>query len=765
MNTILIISLLGDPMLPAASSDRTGGFNVDVNELITFLSDKQYQCLVITDMSYLFPVEHEIINDNIDLYRVSIMGADINNQQSLFAKVENIYSQITDILHKTGFKPVLIHSYYWLSGYIAGMLANSLSIPFVHSIVALAIDKEKSGAESDYSAQLASERTFLHHAKYVFAITGTEKKTALHEYHLHEDRVIVVGRDVDRSYLFPARNELGVARKFDASTKIYHTNSTLAETNWWNNGAFTYTGRLKREKGVHYIAQAWRLLRDQYGDLVPPLWIIGGDIEMIERMRDIVHRLIPDLLDYERNMQICWWGHLDSEAISGIYLKTIVFIAHSQYEAGGRVIIEAMSQKKPVIATPVGFAADFIHDWVNGFLVKFGDVEQLSKRMAHFVRQPILANTLGNSAKETIDRVRRSWNYYEQINAIYSKFISNHHSSFKISEDDTDDTGITDYFNLGMISTYPYAYNRFLRSDGIYMEYPRTFSIEKPSRVHNAIISQTDLNGSPRLQIRYYSELNKAKLWNSFVDTEVHLGSIRYDKALSSSFSPATVSVIESKREELQIEIPVLPIVEDRDIYFNHEMMIDLLYTFNRSTNLPGINNFKPISYLGTNSLSLNTMFNELLSQPILPTWPPKLVTLYKKESVFIRDVIDCLPDGTSIYGVNYGKSLAKNVVVSQNGTYLLLPSTGIYYGEIGYDIGLYLYDVLKSDAEFTPQAFFEFTNAAARSYGYSPKYFTVWALLVVFERLLSSNVMLLEDDSRIDIKIWNNLKQFIRNQ
>jgi len=234
---------------------------------------------------------------------VSIEGVDANDQQALLARVDNIYNQIADILLKTDFKPVLIHSYYWLSGYIAGMLANKLCVPFVHSVEAFAMDKENSRAESNYDAQLTSERVFLHQAEYVFAITEAERITALQEYQLREERVIVVGRDVDKSYLFPAHNELGIAKKLDVSMKIYGSNKALtASTDWWNNGVFTYVGRLKREKGVHYIAQAWWLLREQYGDLVPPLWFIGGDIDAIEKMREVVQETIPNLSEYEKKM-------------------------------------------------------------------------------------------------------------------------------------------------------------------------------------------------------------------------------------------------------------------------------------------------------------------------------------------------------------------------------------------------------------------------------------------------------------------------------
>ena len=79
-------------------------------------------------------------------------------------------------------------------------------------------------------------------------------------------------------------------------------------------------------------------------------------------------------------------------------MKSLALVQHSRFEAGRRVILEAMSTKTPVIATPYGFAKDFIKDCENGFLVPFGDTALLETRMSHFVRQSLLSNALGNSA-------------------------------------------------------------------------------------------------------------------------------------------------------------------------------------------------------------------------------------------------------------------------------------------------------------------------------------------------------------------------------
>lgn len=73
-----------------------------------------------------------------------------------------------------------------------------------------------------------------------------------------------------------------------------------------------------------------------------------------------------------------------------------------------------MCEGVPVIGTPNGFAKDTITDWYNGFLVKFGDVAELSARMEHFIRQPYLSNTLGQNAIAAAKELMGSWRFIEK---------------------------------------------------------------------------------------------------------------------------------------------------------------------------------------------------------------------------------------------------------------------------------------------------------------------------------------------------------------
>lgn len=100
----------------------------------------------------------------------------------------------------------------------------------------------------------------------------------------------------------------------------------------------------------------------------------------------------------ENTRKLMWWGYLNSIGVSTVLLKTIVLLTHSRYEPGGRVVLEAMAEGIPTIATANGFAKDIIRDWHNGFIVTYGDISDLKRKMELFIRQPYLTDYLGENA-------------------------------------------------------------------------------------------------------------------------------------------------------------------------------------------------------------------------------------------------------------------------------------------------------------------------------------------------------------------------------
>ena len=195
------------------------------------------------------------------------------------------------------------------------------------------------------------------------------------------------------------------------------------ERHWWWKRPFLYIGRIAEDKGVANILEAWMDLRSRFGEDCPPLWLVGGTPAEIQAVRASVGWNTA-LSEGEREGKVLWWGYLDAAGISALLCRVAVVVMHSRYEPGGRVVLEAMAQGVPVIATPYGFAAELVQDWRTGFLVDFGDHQSLVARMAHFVRQPLLRNVLGADARRAALRSLARWDFVGVHEAVYEEVTS-----------------------------------------------------------------------------------------------------------------------------------------------------------------------------------------------------------------------------------------------------------------------------------------------------------------------------------------------------
>jgi glycosyltransferase involved in cell wall biosynthesis len=74
----------------------------------------------------------------------------------------------------------------------------------------------------------------------------------------------------------------------------------------------------------------------------------------------------------------------------------------SSYEGFGLVLIEAMSQRLPVIATSSGYASTIIRHGGNGVLVPFRSADAIAAAVGDLLDDPDRRRRLGNRAHEAV---------------------------------------------------------------------------------------------------------------------------------------------------------------------------------------------------------------------------------------------------------------------------------------------------------------------------------------------------------------------------
>lgn len=455
MKYVLIITMHADPAMPPGY-DEWGGTHAYMKELMDGFQSRKIHCIVITRQSMPLP-DIEQYNDYCIIYR--IQNGDIAPMDKTLLKnyhKENL-CKIQTIINKHG-KPIVINSVYWNSGRLAIELSKNNNVRFVHSVISNSKGRVARGATEPVPERAVYEQQIYDKASCILCVSEDEKKDIVQLYGINPAKVFVVGQYIDEAFILPAHDLNGFPRlnsninlQTQEQISLIHNKAYTLNTKeiYWTHKIFTYIGRICLYKGLDYIISAWFKLYNKYGDLCPAIWLAGGSIAEISKMREEIQKLQPELDVIEKKGKLVWWGYLDAIGLSTILLKSHLLIAHSRYEPGGRVVVEAMSEGVPVIATPNGFAKDYIHNWRNGFLVNYSDVDTLFLRLEHFVRQPFLSNALGLNSRIDAKYIIKQWNFLDNHLMAYG---------FKL-EDETifKEKSIYDYFKMREIHLFPYS--------------------------------------------------------------------------------------------------------------------------------------------------------------------------------------------------------------------------------------------------------------------------------------------------------------------
>jgi glycosyltransferase involved in cell wall biosynthesis len=113
-------------------------------------------------------------------------------------------------------------------------------------------------------------------------------------------------------------------------------------------------------------------------------------------------------------------GRLPNADVLALYAAADVVAVPSVIpDALSRVIVEAMSAARPVVATRVGGTPELVIDGVTGLLVERGDPEALGDAIARVLEDPALRGTLGENARQHAARACGPAQTVERLLALY----------------------------------------------------------------------------------------------------------------------------------------------------------------------------------------------------------------------------------------------------------------------------------------------------------------------------------------------------------
>lgn len=168
-----------------------------------------------------------------------------------------------------------------------------------------------------------------------------------------------------------------------------------------------FVGRLVRQKGLTYLIDAIKIVKNKYPEI--KLVIIGIGPEKEKLQKNSPRNILFKVLDENNLVQEMLSSHL--------------FVLPSLYEGSPIVLFEAWGAKLPIIATRVGGIPDFVKDGVNGYLVAPKNSKALASAIIKAINNKNLAKM---GEKGYVIAKNQTWeNMSEQVYQVFKPYAQN----------------------------------------------------------------------------------------------------------------------------------------------------------------------------------------------------------------------------------------------------------------------------------------------------------------------------------------------------
>lgn len=408
---IAILSVHTCP-LAELGGKKTGGMNVYVRELSREMARLGFQVDIFT--RYQESCEAHLGAPEIPGVRVNHITAGPSESLSAVAIYEYLpeFTQgVLDYARQHDVTYDLIHSHYWLSGWVAQRLKAEWGIPLIQMFHTLGHMKNRvavSPDEIEPPLRMQVEQETMRKADCLVAATPAEKIQLMWLYRadMHKIRIIPPGVDIETFHPRPrdeARSKLGIPQ---------------------DEKLLVFVGRLEPLKGIDSLMQAIVILREQLPALAERLCvsIIGGASDPPDQQDMELRRLQKLREDLKLNDLVTFLGGRGQAMLPFYYSAAEAVIMPSHYESFGMVALEAMACGTPVVASEVGGLAYLIQDGTTGFHVPDRDPVELAGKIRLLLENTDLRQEMSRAA--VIYASQYAWpRIAKQIKALYDEFI------------------------------------------------------------------------------------------------------------------------------------------------------------------------------------------------------------------------------------------------------------------------------------------------------------------------------------------------------
>ncbi len=361
--------------LAAPGQGKSGGMNVYVRELCRAMGESG----ILID---IYTREHENgfgIEEIVPGVRVIHLpgGPASAGVGELYPHLPGFLQEVNAFREQEGSSYDVVHSHYWLSGWIGQRLSQSLGIPHVVTFHTLALIKMQSRAgETEPEERAAVERETMLSADRIIAFSTHERDAMARLY----------GADPARVMLAPCGVDLGKFRPLDQK-------EVRKRLGLNGEKVLLYVGRVEPLKGLDLLVETAAQMEAEEENV--RMMVVGGgpgepETDRVRRLAE--ERQVHGLIDFV--------GRVSHDELPLYYNAADVCIVPSYYESFGLVALESMACGTPVVASRVGGLPTIVHHGHTGYLKSWRCPEAFAHSVEMIISSSSLQESMGVAARQ-----------------------------------------------------------------------------------------------------------------------------------------------------------------------------------------------------------------------------------------------------------------------------------------------------------------------------------------------------------------------------
>jgi D-inositol-3-phosphate glycosyltransferase len=406
-----MISVHTSPLAILGGRDA-GGLNVYVRELARQLDAAHVMVDIFTRR--FDDATPEIVNltDRVRVISIEAGPPEDVAKDDLFCLLPEFASEVALFSLREGIRYDVVHSHYWLSGWVAHLLKRYWNAPTVHIFHTLAHLKNRVSEDQHHESTLRVqiERRLLETLDNIVAPNPDERAELIWTLGADNARICTIPPGIDLNMFHP-RDVRDARMALDLP----------------DNPLVLFIGRIDPIKGIDTLLEAFADLvhRDWSDGQSPKLVFVGGTAHFNEHGDFTPGPDLVPVVEQASEMgiadSIIFRGAQSQDLLPMYYAAATVCAVTSRYESFGLVAVEAMACGLPVVATRVGGMKFTVEEGVSGLLVPRTDTSEIANALDRVISDRQFRATLQVGARQAA--IRFSWhtvgsavlNLYERL--------------------------------------------------------------------------------------------------------------------------------------------------------------------------------------------------------------------------------------------------------------------------------------------------------------------------------------------------------------